>query len=490
MDANDVTFTRFVPARVVSLAQASASTKQRIASALDQEEEEEAGAGAGTGTAGNKRSPGGGDPLSNNPGKGSGETRDSKWARARERERERDRNDREERRRDRDHHYRGGGGGGGGGGRGGGGGGGRRYRSRSRSRSPDPRRRERRGGDRGGGDKRSPRDPEEIQRQKEEQRAKAAERDARTVFATNLSTRADERDLFEFFSVAGDVMDVRVIMDRLSRRSKGRAYIEYETREGAASALALSGSSFLGQTVQVRGSESEKNLAWESEKREKKAAAATAAVEAGGTAAGGGAAATATGDMETAGAPGSAARLKSGKLDIANIDPKLTVDKLRTLFDPFGTLEDLTLTLTPDGTAASGTVVYASPEDAERAIGSLNGMSLRNRQLIVAAAIEMTNTAPPMPQPHMNQLAGAALQTAAAAAAASAAATSVEVAAAAEAAASDAKQNTKMVEQLEERDGTLHMLSFGFCLFFGRVGEENEAISIQKMPLLWVAKLK
>ena len=47
-----------------------------------------------------------------------------------------------------------------------------------------------------------------------------------------------------------------------------------------------------------------------------------------------------------------------------------------------------------------------------------------------------------------------------------------------------------VMEQLEERDGTLHMLSFGFCLFFGRVGEENEAISIQKMPLLWVAKLK
>ncbi|KAL5230772.1 hypothetical protein ABZP36_029548 [Zizania latifolia] len=47
------------------------------------------------------------------------------------------------------------------------------------------------------------------------------ERDQRTVFAFQLSLKADERDVYEFFSRAGKVRDVRLIMDRNSRRSKG-----------------------------------------------------------------------------------------------------------------------------------------------------------------------------------------------------------------------------------------------------------------------------
>jgi hypothetical protein len=47
------------------------------------------------------------------------------------------------------------------------------------------------------------------------------ERDQRTVFAYQLSLKADERDVYEFFSRAGKVRDVRLIMDRNSRRSKG-----------------------------------------------------------------------------------------------------------------------------------------------------------------------------------------------------------------------------------------------------------------------------
>ncbi|CAJ1977632.1 unnamed protein product [Sphenostylis stenocarpa] len=47
------------------------------------------------------------------------------------------------------------------------------------------------------------------------------ERDQRTVFAYQISLKADERDVYEFFSRAGKVRDVRLIMDRNSRRSKG-----------------------------------------------------------------------------------------------------------------------------------------------------------------------------------------------------------------------------------------------------------------------------
>ena len=56
------------------------------------------------------------------------------------------------------------------------------------------------------------------------------DRDIRTVFAFNLSLKADERDIFELFSKAGQVLDVRIIMDRNTKKSKGFAYIEYAQR--------------------------------------------------------------------------------------------------------------------------------------------------------------------------------------------------------------------------------------------------------------------
>lgn len=56
------------------------------------------------------------------------------------------------------------------------------------------------------------------------------DRDIRTVFAYNLNLKAEEKDLFQFFSTAGKVLDVRIISDRNTRRSKGFAYIEYARR--------------------------------------------------------------------------------------------------------------------------------------------------------------------------------------------------------------------------------------------------------------------
>lgn len=50
------------------------------------------------------------------------------------------------------------------------------------------------------------------------------DRDARTVFAYNLPTKASEREITKFFERAGKVRDVRLITDRNSRRSKGYDY--------------------------------------------------------------------------------------------------------------------------------------------------------------------------------------------------------------------------------------------------------------------------
>lgn len=60
------------------------------------------------------------------------------------------------------------------------------------------------------------------------------ERDARTVFAMQLSQRIRARDLEEFFSSVGKVRDVRLIVCNKTRRFKGIAYIEFKDPESVA----------------------------------------------------------------------------------------------------------------------------------------------------------------------------------------------------------------------------------------------------------------
>ncbi|KAI8017643.1 RNA-binding protein 39 [Camellia lanceoleosa] len=86
------------------------------------------------------------------------------------------------------------------------------------------------------------------------------ERDQRTVFAYQMPLKATERDVYEFFSKAGKVRDVRLIMDRNSRRSKGVGYIEFYDAMSVPMAIALSGHLLFGQPVMVKPSEAEKNL--------------------------------------------------------------------------------------------------------------------------------------------------------------------------------------------------------------------------------------
>ncbi|GMN38210.1 hypothetical protein TIFTF001_007445 [Ficus carica] len=104
-----------------------------------------------------------------------------------------------------------------------------------------------------------PRRPKEKKEEMAEPEADP-ERDQRTVFAYQISLKADERDVYEFFSRAGKVRDVRLIMDRNSRRSKGVGYIEFYDVMSVPMAIALSGQPLLGQPVMVKPSEAEKNL--------------------------------------------------------------------------------------------------------------------------------------------------------------------------------------------------------------------------------------
>ncbi|BBN18123.1 RNA-binding protein 23/39 [Marchantia polymorpha subsp. ruderalis] len=173
------------------------------------------------------------------------------------------------------------------------------------------------------------------------------ERDQRTVFAYQICLKADERDVYEFFSRAGKVRDVRLIMDRNSRRSKGVGYIEFYDAMSVPMAIALSGQLLLGQPVMVKPSEAEKNL-----------------VQSTTTVAGG--------------AGGYIGPYSGGarRLYVGNLHFNMTEDQLRQVFEPFGPVELVQLPTDPETGQCKGFgfVQYARLEDARAAQQNLNGV--------------------------------------------------------------------------------------------------------------------
>ncbi|KAK8446764.1 hypothetical protein SEVIR_9G540800v4 [Setaria viridis] len=180
----------------------------------------------------------------------------------------------------------------------------------------------------------------DVRRRKEEAAEPEVdpERDQRTVFAYQLSLKADERDVYEFFSRAGKVRDVRLIMDRNSRRSKGVGYIEFYDAMSVPMAIALSGQLLLGQQVMVKPSEAEKNLVQST--------------------------------ASSSGAASGGAR----KLYVGNLHSNINEEQLRQVFEPFGQVELVQLPLDPlTGLCKGfGFVQFARLEDA-KAAQSLNG---------------------------------------------------------------------------------------------------------------------
>ncbi|KAL6963686.1 hypothetical protein U1Q18_034693 [Sarracenia purpurea var. burkii] len=185
------------------------------------------------------------------------------------------------------------------------------------------------------------------------------ERDQRTVFAYQISLKADERDVYDFFSRAGKVRDVRLIMDRNSRRSKGVGYIEFFDAMSVPMAIALSGQPLLGQPVMVKPSEAEKNLV-----QSTTSAAAVA----------GGLIGPYSGGVR--------------RLYVGNLHLNIREDQLRQVFEPFGAVELVQLPTDPEtgNCKGFGFVQFARLEDA-RAAQSLNGQLEIAGRIIKVSAI-------------------------------------------------------------------------------------------------------
>ncbi|KAL4350638.1 hypothetical protein AHAS_Ahas10G0162000 [Arachis hypogaea] len=185
------------------------------------------------------------------------------------------------------------------------------------------------------------------------------ERDQRTVFAYQMPLKATERDVYEFFSKAGKVRDVRLIMDRNSRRSKGVGYIEFYDVMSVPMAIALSGQLLLGQPVMVKPSEAEKNLVQSN---------------------------TTSGAAGVAGPYGAVDR----KLYVGNLHFNMTESQLREIFEPFGPVElvQLPLDLETGHCKGFGFVQFAHLEHSKAAL-SLNGkLEIAGRTIKVSSVTD------------------------------------------------------------------------------------------------------
>jgi len=158
-----------------------------------------------------------------------------------------------------------------------------RKRSRSRSRSRDRRGEDRRRRER---EEREREEKERAQRERDAEQAKRddarraekmkeelqmkvdlARRDDCTVIVMSLHPRAEEKEVYQYFSkTCGKVRDVQIIRDPRSGKSKGISYVEFYLPESVYKALACTGELIMKHPIRVQASQADKNRASEAAK--------------------------------------------------------------------------------------------------------------------------------------------------------------------------------------------------------------------------------
>src|ERR1043165_3265315 len=71
------------------------------------------------------------------------------------------------------------------------------------------------------------------------------------LYVGNLSFEVAENDLREMISQHGPVNEINVIMDKMTGRARGFAFVTMNTQEGVTAALALNGKEWKGRALTV-----------------------------------------------------------------------------------------------------------------------------------------------------------------------------------------------------------------------------------------------
>ena len=75
---------------------------------------------------------------------------------------------------------------------------------------------------------------------------------ANKIYVGNMSFNAQEDDLRNLFAQYGEVVDVKIIVDKYTDRSKGFGFIEMSDSDAAEAAIsALNGKEHLGRELKV-----------------------------------------------------------------------------------------------------------------------------------------------------------------------------------------------------------------------------------------------
>ncbi|GAA6022993.1 hypothetical protein JCM11491_000349 [Sporobolomyces phaffii] len=187
------------------------------------------------------------------------------------------------------------------------------------------------------------------------------QREMRSVFVNQIAARVTDRELGIFFEAnAGKVRDARVIVDRISRRSKGVGYVEFVDLESVQKALTLSGTKLLGIPLIVQYTEAEKNRQ----------------------------------ARDNTGGSGGVGGPMNGGLYVGSLNFALTAEDIREVFQPFGELETVELHRDPMTGKSKGYsfVKFKEHKDAMVAIEKMNNFPLAGREIKVGLVADRSTT--------------------------------------------------------------------------------------------------
>lgn len=206
--------------------------------------------------------------------------------------------------------------------------------------------------------------------------------EARSVFVSQLAAALTSRDLGMFFEDKlgkGSVRDARVVTDRVTKRSKGIAYVELASVPLVHRAIGLTGTLVMGLPIMITFTESERNNAHVN--LDSLLAGSTVirpATGASGIPLPGVTAALPPPSVRDANPD---APIPYYRLYVGNLYYALTAEDLRQVFEPFGELSYVDLPMEPQTNRSRGYafVQYKELAPAQMALQSMNGFELAGR---------------------------------------------------------------------------------------------------------------